>query len=372
MHAPLRQAFQVEWRPLSTLAPIAREWRELAARAIEPNVFYEPAFALAAGPVFGTDTRAVVVRTAAGRLVGLFPGHPGRLMVAGWVHPYAPLGVPLVDRDDAETIIAAYIDHLRNDPAMPGQLLLPFLPEHGAFARALDAVLSRDGRRSQGFGRHERALLAPGGQRAQYLERALTASKRKELRRQRRRLEDFAPVSVTTATDDIMPALNDFMTLEVGGWKGVAGTAMVNDPSIKTFVERAVAGLAAEGKARADRLYLNGRPIAATLTLSSGDTAWCWKIAYDEDFARSSPGVQLVCELTDSLLAGPAPHRVDSCATAEHPMIDHVWRERVVLSDRMIELKPSPIRFGLVCCFEGLRRAAKDAAKAVRDRLRRR
>ncbi len=38
-------------------------------------------------------------------------------------------------------------------------------------------------------------------------------------------------------------------------------------------------------------------------------------------------------------------------------MIDHVWRERLVLSDRMIELKPSP-RFALVCRFEGLRRAA--------------
>jgi len=39
-------------------------------------VFYEPAFALAAAPEFGADTRAVLVRTAAGRLVGLFPGHP--------------------------------------------------------------------------------------------------------------------------------------------------------------------------------------------------------------------------------------------------------------------------------------------------------
>ena len=29
-------------------------WRALATRAIEPNVFYEPAFALAAQPVFGS------------------------------------------------------------------------------------------------------------------------------------------------------------------------------------------------------------------------------------------------------------------------------------------------------------------------------
>jgi CelD/BcsL family acetyltransferase involved in cellulose biosynthesis len=370
MHAPLRQSYQIEWRALSSLAAIADEWRELAASAIEPNVFYEPAFALAAAPVFGTDTRAVLVRTAVGKLVGLFPGHPGRLMVAGWIHPYAPLGVPLVDRAEPEAVTAAWLDHLSQDEAMPPALLLPFLPE-GPFANVLDAVLLREGRRHTNFGRHQRALLAPEEQRQHYIERAMTAGKRKELRRQRRRLEDIAPVTVTTATHDVASALHDFMVLEASGWKGVAGTAMVTDPAIKTFVQQAVTGLAAEGKARVDRLSLNGTPIAATITLASGDTAWCWKIAYNEGLARSSPGVQLVCDLTDSLLAEPMPARVDSCAAPGHPMIDHVWRERLSLSDRMIELKPSP-RFAWVCRFEGLRRAAFAAAKMIRDRVRRR
>ena len=39
----------------------ASEWRDLAARALEPNVFYDPAFALAAAPVFGADAGAVLV-----------------------------------------------------------------------------------------------------------------------------------------------------------------------------------------------------------------------------------------------------------------------------------------------------------------------
>lgn len=373
MHAPLRQTYQAEWTSLAGLAPIAGEWRDLAARAIEPNVFYEPAFALAAGPVFGVDTRAVLVRTALGKLVGLFPGHPGRLKVAGWVHPYAPLGVPLVDREDPEAVIAAFLDHLGRDPAMPGQLLLPYVPERGAFAQALDAVIARDGRRHRAFSRHERALLSPGAQRAKYLERAMSASKRKELRRQRRRLEDVAPVSFATASTaaDIEAALQDFLALEASGWKGLAGTAIATVPALKTFVQGAVATLAAEGKARIDRLFLNGTAIAATITLGSGDTAWCWKIAYNESLARSSPGVQLVCDLTESLLAAPGPRRVDSCAAADHPMIDHVWRERLMLSDRLIELRPSAVSFALVCGIESLSRQAIATAKSLRDRLRR-
>jgi CelD/BcsL family acetyltransferase involved in cellulose biosynthesis len=374
MHAPRRPVFQAEWQDLAALQSIAEEWRELAAHAVEPNVFYEPAFALAAAPVFGVDTRAVLVRNALGKLVGLFPGHAGRLKVAGWVHPYAPLGTPLVDRNEPEAVIGAWLGHLGGDPAMPAQLLLPLVPEQGVFARALDAVLTRDGRRNAAFDPHERASLAPGAQREAYLEWSMSAGKRKELRRQRRRLDDIGPVAVSTAAAaaDIAAALQDFLVLEASGWKGLAGTAIAGDPALKAFVQGAVTALAAEGKARIDRLLLDGAAIAATITLTSGDTAWCWKIAYNERLARASPGVQLICDLTDSLLAQSEPRRVDSCAAAGHPMIDHVWRERLTLSDRLIELRPSAMSFALACGIETGRRGAIAAAKSLRDRLRRR
>ena len=73
MHAPLSTAYRAEWRGLADLAPLADEIRALAARAVEPNVFYEPAFMLAAAPVFGAGAGAMLVRSATGRLTGLFP-----------------------------------------------------------------------------------------------------------------------------------------------------------------------------------------------------------------------------------------------------------------------------------------------------------
>jgi|SRR4051812_9569744 CelD/BcsL family acetyltransferase involved in cellulose biosynthesis len=378
MHAPLSPAFRSEWCSVAALEAIVEEWRALAARALEPNVFYEPAFALAAAPVFGADAGAVLVRTAGGRLAGLFPARIDRWRggftstLVGWTHPYAPLGTPLIDRDEPESVIAAWLDHLGRDPAMPAQLLLPLVPEQGAFAAALDRVLARQGRRAAAFGRHERALLAPGAERARYLERAVSGRKRKKLRRLRRRLEDIAPVTVATATGaaDVGVALKDFVVVEASGWKGRAGTAIVNNPAIRDFVQKAVAGLAAEGRARIERLLLNDTTIAAAVTLASGDTAWCWKIAYNEGLARSSPGVQLVCKLTENLLAQPTPLRVDSCATPDHPMIDHVWRERLALSDRLIALRRSAMPFALTCWIETLRRSAIAATKALRDRIR--
>src|SRR5207237_2776136 len=112
------------------------------------------------------------------------------------------------------------------------------------------------------------------------------------------------------------------------------------------------------------------RAIAATVTLQSGNTAWCWKIAYSEGVARFSPGVQLVCELTERLMADANVARIDSCAAAEHPMIDHIWRERLALSDRLIAVRRSLMPFGLACRIERLRRGAIAAAKQLRSRLR--
>ena len=73
-------SFAVEWRWLADLVAVADEWRSLAARALEPNVFYEPAFALAAGAVFGRDVGAVLVWSGdePRKLLGFFPARVRR------------------------------------------------------------------------------------------------------------------------------------------------------------------------------------------------------------------------------------------------------------------------------------------------------
>jgi hypothetical protein len=251
-------------------------------------------------------------------------------------------------------------------------MLLPLVPETGPFATALASVVARRGLPAARFGRHRRALLAPGADRAGYVERAIGAKKRKELRRQRHRLADAGTLTIEAATQAsrIGEALSDFLTLEARGWKGRAGTAAAANESIRCFIHSAVQGLAAEGKVRIDRLRLDGSAVAAVVTLHSGDTAWAWKIAYNEAFGRASPGVQLMLDLTGTLLADSTLAKVDSCATAGHPMIDHLWRERLALADHLFAVRAVPIAFWLASGFEQLRRTAIAAAKGLRDRIR--
>jgi CelD/BcsL family acetyltransferase involved in cellulose biosynthesis len=383
VHGTIDSLLHVEWRPLGELGPVAPQWRELAGRALMPNVFYEPAFALAAATVLGRDAGAFLVwsRGGPGRLIGLFPARIERRrygiapsVLVGWTHPYAPLSVPLIDREWSEIAIAAWLDHIAAEAGMPDFVLLPYFPLECALTRALDAVLARRGGAAVDLARHARALLAPAGDRTDYLEHALGGKKRKELRRQRKRLAEHGTVIITTARDPcaIAGALEEFFALEAAGWKGRAGTAAQGNTSIATFMANAVVALAAEGKAEIAALRLDMHPIAALATLRSGGGAWCWKIAYDESKSRFSPGVQLLVDVTESLLADASLTQADSCATADHPMIDHIWRERLVLADRLICVNAERrIGFSVVRGLEAMRRRTLAAAKTLRGRLRR-
>jgi hypothetical protein len=131
-----------------------------------------------------------------------------------------------------------------------------------------------------------------------------------------------------------------------------------------------VDALAVQGQAGVARLVLGSRPIACVVTLQSAGGAWCWKIAYDESLARFSPGVQAMMELTEALLADQTVAFADSCATPDHPMIDHLWRERLAMADLMIGLQPGA-GFAAASRLEAARRGAFAWGRGVRDILQR-
>jgi CelD/BcsL family acetyltransferase involved in cellulose biosynthesis len=369
-------SFTVQWRELSQLESIVDDWRELAARALVPNVFYEPAFALAAAPVFGRDVGAVLVwsGTAPRKLLGFFPARLEARryglklpMLVGWTHPFAPFSVPLVEREAAEPVIAAWLAHVAGDTALPGLLLLPYLPEEGPFAASLAAILRRAQMPAADFNRHARALLAPRGNRSAYVEHALGPHQFRELRRTARRLNELGALLFTTATepDPVAAATEDFFALEASGWKGETGAAAATNDEVRSFIKAAMRGLAAERKVAINRVFLDGRPIAVAITLRSGDTAWLWKAAYDETLARYSPGVMLAASLTEELVNDASIERTDFCATANHRGMNRTWSERLALCDLMIAARPNA-PFARAQRLEALRSTALTAAGRLR------
>jgi CelD/BcsL family acetyltransferase involved in cellulose biosynthesis len=368
--------FDVRWTPLAKLGADSKSWRELAGRAIEPNVFLEPAFARAAIEHLGPADLGAIAVYAESRLVGLLPGRvasigsgrPVPIFIA-WTHPYAPLSTPLIDREMASDTVAALLESLPKLPGAPKAALFPLLPETSSAARLIALHVGGRGHSITRFDTHARAALMHDPEESASM---MSARRRKELGRQRRRLAETGDLVHQTAfaANDVRKAVADFIEVETHGWKGRAGSAAARDPKAAAFMAEAVAALASERKARVDRLTLDGATIAATITLFSGDYAWFWKIGFDETYARYSPGVQIAHDLTLALEADEQLSLVDSCAVADHPMIDHMWSGRIVMADWLVPLDGG-LSFTTAAATERMRRMLIAPLKALRNRARR-
>ena len=103
----------------------ATAWQDLAHRCLEPNVFLEPGFALAAakhlakgaGPNFlfvWDDAKAeseLIAVCPLAHQTGLGRFLPRRL----WTHDQAPLGAPLIDRSRAADALSALFAYARRN-----------------------------------------------------------------------------------------------------------------------------------------------------------------------------------------------------------------------------------------------------------------
>ena len=80
-----------------------------------------------------------------------------------------------------------------------------------------------------------------------------------------------------------------------------------------------------------------------------------------------SPGVQLALDLTEELGADAKISLVDSCAVAGHPMIDHLWSERLAIADWMMPLDAAGrTALAAAVAAEKVRRLAINGLRAVR------
>jgi hypothetical protein len=166
------------------------------------------------------------------------------------------------------------------------------------------------------------------------------------------------------ATD---PWADEFLALEAMGWKGKRGTALAADPAAATALREVLRNLGAERALRFWKLTLEGRTAAMLFATVMGGEAWLGKIAHDEALAKFSPGVLMLLQATEALMADAQVKRADSCASPGHPMIDHIWRDRLQMAD--VLLAPPRWRpFGALLAAERARGKLRGAARDVVNR----
>ena len=292
------------------LAPHWDSIADLAARAIEPNPFYEPWMLSGVLDVVvnsGDLLFFLVFKTesssGASKLCGFFPvmqrtrhhALPLRSLRL-LAHDYSFLGVPIVDRGMAAEVLLHFLSECRSSGA--SLVEFPLIPVGGGFHQALVDILYQQRFASRIERRYLRALYqvpdSPSGHPAP----ALSGETRRQLRRRRERLAEIGAVEYSTLERADAPEvwLREFLELEAGGWKGTEKTALASSAAhAEFFVEASMRALARDA-VFGSALRLDGRMIAGRIVYRSGEGSCLFKLAYDEQYAAFSPGTILELE----------------------------------------------------------------------------
>ena len=350
-------------------------WASLAQDPAEANAFYAPDMLCAAlDHLTGQPNIRLIESFDNGELIGLLPvavaSRHGRLpipCVSNWMHEHCFFGAPLIRKGREIAAWRSFLAQLDAAHWAPGFLHLQGLDAAGANAAALEALCVEQRRGRREVHRYDRAMLRSGLDADQYWETHVRAKKRKEIRRLQKRLAEMGVVEqrLLTSRADLPHWCVDFLALEASGWKGREGTALACQPGEAAFFRSACAAAFNGGRLHMLRIDLDGRAIAMLANFRHAGGAFSFKIAFDEELGRFSPGVLIELANLHAVQADPAIDWMDSCAAADHPMIDSLWAERRTIVQYRIALHGRGLaRIGRTTAF-----ALANAAEALAARL---
>jgi CelD/BcsL family acetyltransferase involved in cellulose biosynthesis len=342
-------------------------WRELGRRSVDPNPFLEPDFLLPAqGRVATAPDRLIAIGGAGSwhACVALTSGRWRRL-ARTWEAgdpTYGFLGTPLIAPEQAEGSAVRLLEAVGAARAYP--LVLQRLLASGPFYAALQSAVAGGSIRALELLPYSRAVLLRHDEDPFA---HLGRHHARELRRMGRRLAEQLDAElevVDNAGDEA--AVERFLELEKSGWKGKAGTAFASDPAHADFFRELCARFHAQGRLQLYDLCAGGRSVAMKCNLLAGRGSFGFKIAFDESFARFSPGIQLEVANVERFAEGDLEW-IDSCANPDNKMINRLWQERrelctIVLGDQRPRSQAAASSIALA---RSLR-----AARSFRDRLR--
>jgi len=332
-------------RTAEQLTPYLQEWESLAAESIEPNVFYEPWMLLPAVRCLGPfpSQRFVLLFapsvTEPGRevLCGLFPLQRCRtetavsIAVTGLLrHPFCYVRTPLLRARYARECLVAFLDWVERSGEETGLLEISEVVSDGPFRQLLADELYRRATLTFPVRTHTRALFRPLSTPEAYMEQALSGRHRRDLGRKERRLAEVGEVryEATKGAEGADLWIDDFLRLEASGWKGRSGTALAVDRKTEAFFRQIVGAALERNRLLGLRMTVGGAPAAARLSFRTGNGAMAFRVAYNEELSKYSPGLLLEIENIRRLHEAPRLSWMDCGAVPYSDLFNRVWIHR--------------------------------------------
>ena len=127
-----------------------------------------------------------------------------------------------------------------------------------------------------------------------------------DLARQRRRIAERGAslaLAVDQRPEQVVEGIREYARLESAGWKAAAGTAISLDNQQGAFYREVLEHFCTRGEGIIYRLTLDGKTVAANLSVERNGILIVLKITYDETIAGLSPGNLLEQEMLKVLFA---------------------------------------------------------------------
>jgi hypothetical protein len=289
--------------------------------------------------VWGPQTK-----TQGSKLLGLFPLERSRSCLnlpisslAFWQHRYCFLTVPLVDTAAAWSVLGAFWRWLESNPLKAVVFDTNCLLAEDEFHQIWSDFLI--GRCSHTLSEYPRAFLRCTGSSDAYISGNISKKHLDEYRRQERRLQDLGKLTYHCVSDSTEAEewVENFLRLESSGWKGgKTGGAFANRPADEQFL-RCITRIGVEKQTcMLLSLELEGKPIAMKYNFVSTPGSFAFKIAFDEEYGKYSPGALLELKNIQLAFEKNGIDWMDSCAAPRHPMANRLWRERRMVRRTLI------------------------------------
>ena len=348
---------------------LGADWDDLVSRA-HPNVFMSPAALRAADATHFAKLHVLLAwdeDTRPRRLVGLWAMQERRrwpfwpAVLDALPFEYAFLSSPVIDKDVTADVMPAFFKAIAAAPDMPRVILMKSLDtEAASYSPMIQSIEARGGR----------ALTIKTESRP-VIWRDTTekpsSERRKKLRQGWKRMSAIGVTAMVAVTEPeaVALAVETFLDLEFKSWKGAAGTALLCRDEDATFVRRMIGDLAVQGHAMVESLQIDGRTIATQILLLSGMMAYTWKTAFDQAYAKFSPGAVMIDKLTERLFATSRITGIDSCSV-EGSFMGELWRDRRAMADVLVKVRPG---FSISFYAEAAGQVGRERLKQWRDRL---
>ena len=337
--------------PTEIDAKLISAWADLETRAIVPNAFLSPYFALPAikhlvssDNVFGV----FVERETAGipNLVGValfqtrkptqsFP--LPHLMAFESIHSY--LSGFLLDREYVSDVRRMIYDCLAQKKHQWHGLYVNNAPTDDLFTEEAGQIASAFGMKWATYSNWQRATLYLKNIDAQPIS---PPSKHalKDYQRHLRHLqaEGHFEWTLLRGTEPLDKSIAEFIHLEHMGWKGEKGTSLYSNPNHLRFFQEMSKGFNQAGRLFFTEIRLDDVCISSTANLISGQAGFGFKMGWDTQYAKHSPGIVNVTKIMESgkEFLGDLEY-IDSSTTPES-YVSKIWPERRNLVEGMLSL----------------------------------